>query len=141
MSEKNLPAMIAPASALCEQIGTIYTSLDVSTDEGKDHFMACMGDCDLSSNDVLNLPFEVEHLLSHDVYMEDKDGEVERATRTVLILANGQTLGFVSKGVKTSLAYFIGLYGAPPWKPARKFILKSKPLGDGKHIYTLKPAK
>jgi len=139
MSDNALVPLVATPAQLVSDMGTVFTSLDLSTEEGKRQFLRSIGESDFAAEDVKKGSFEVQDFLCHRVNLEKDGGEIVEASRTVLIAPDGSTVSFVSIGVKASLAALIVVYGVPPWKPARKLELKETNSRKGRRVYRLLP--
>ena len=102
-----------------------FTTIDISTIEGKKQAFRCMSACDTPNEELRQNVFEVENIFIHEVSLADENtGERVKMARTVLVSPQGKTTAFVSQGVLTSLQNLVMLFGMPPWKPALKVKVK-----------------
>lgn len=94
----------------------IYTSIDISTIDGKIMTQNCLSDSDYNLDDMKEKAYPIEHVLAHYVNINSDRGSIQ-AIRTVLVTADGETISFTSDGVIASLKRIFGLMGEPPWRP------------------------
>jgi len=117
----------------------IFTTLDRSTDEGKDRYIAAMGTADLRIQDLVNKTFQVTDLVAHHAELSDQTtGEVINKVRLVMFLADGKTLSCCSEGIYRSLKVITGEYGLP--SKASPFSLEIIPITtrNGRQTYNLR---
>ncbi|MEM3593822.1 MAG: hypothetical protein QXS27_03755 [Candidatus Jordarchaeaceae archaeon] len=94
----------------------IFTSIDISTIDGKIMTQNCLSDSDYNLDDMKERAFPIQHVLAHYVNINSEKGSVQ-AIRTVLVTSDGETISFTSDGVIASLKRIFGLMGEPPWDP------------------------
>jgi hypothetical protein len=116
----------------------VFTSLDLSTPEGRMAYMDCQQeDCqDMSS--VVNTEIAVRHVLLHPAKSERPEGgEMDFWTRAVLFLSDGRMIACGSLGVLKSLRLAATVFGRPPWPGLRGKVVQQQ-LGDQKRWYVIK---
>lgn len=101
----------------------LFSSFDVTTDDGKIAIMTyAQSGLAAPLADMLGKEFDIEHLLMHVVELEDEDepGVMVQAVRTVLVDTEGNAYAATSAGIVKSLQFLMGLWGQPPYRPARR---------------------
>lgn len=101
----------------------LFSSFDVTSDDGKIAIMTyAQSGLAMPLADMLGKEFDVQHLLMHVVELEDEDepGVMVKAVRTVLVDPDGNAYAATSAGIVKSLQFLMGLWGQPPYKPARR---------------------
>jgi len=107
-----------------EQKISLWSSIDVSTREGKMQVQKALGTADYTADDLKQVPFPVQNIVVHSVKIESEDGGVINAVRTVLISPDGKTASFVSGGILSSLRNIFSLFGIPPYDEPLNMIVK-----------------
>lgn len=90
--------------------------------------------------DCANQIIEVEWFYAHAVELEQDDGEIESAIRTVLVAPDGQMYAAVSKGVFDFLRSAVMAFGLRPFKPALKVQVISRETAKKRRTILLVPA-
>lgn len=115
-----------------------YATWDATTVAGRNRLMACLGKPDLTSGEIVNGTFAIEHLFVHAVRVTDsRSGEQQSCPRTVLIDPTGKRLSFVSIGVYDSLRWLVSLFGSGPYVPPINVRVNSKTTNNGGKVLYL----
>lgn len=117
---------------------TLFTTIDRNTDDGKRNIVRGLGTADKQIQDLLNIDFQVNDILAHDVdLVEPTTGEVTPSVRMVFFLADGTTMSCCSKGIYRSLKIIIANYGMP--SPTAPYHLRIKTITtrQGRTTYNL----
>lgn len=69
--------------------------------------------------------------------VNEQSGEVEPAVRTVVFCDDGKAYSAVSDGIHKSMSLVFGLWGKPPWNPAKPFVVRQLSLKGGHRYYYL----
>lgn len=132
-AESNAPHPLLDARQL-------YTSIDVSTPTGKAVAMKAFGDSDFDSEDVINQEIAISDVLLQVIELVDtKTGEIGEHVRSVLISPQGETFGFVSKGVYSCVKGMAAVYGYPPWQPPIKLKVIQRATRNKGSVLLLQP--
>lgn len=126
------------AQDLLKPDSTLLTTVDRSTLEGKSKIVRGLGTADKQIQDLLNMDFQVNDILCHDVSLvEPTTGEVTESVRMVFFLGDDTTMSCCSKGIYRSLKIIIANYGLP--SPASPYYLKIKTITtrQGRTTYNL----
>src|SRR5438132_8673230 len=92
---------------------------------------------DLTADDLLGNEFAITNILAHEVELaNEKTGEVNIATRVVLIAPTGKSAAFVSKGVYSAVCNIVAAKGNPPYDPPVRVVLRKVKAKVGK-LYVL----
>lgn len=104
----------------------MWCSLRPETDEARYIIAHARQTNDRNGGDLIGQEIEVANVLLHPVTMlvNEATGETVDAVRTVLIAPDGSTVGFVSEGVRKSVALLCYTHKPPPWYPALKVTIK-----------------
>jgi hypothetical protein len=90
------------------------------------------GDC-LGYEQVAGQILPLVSAVGHTVQIADHEtGEVVPAVRTVLVLADGRKVAFISTGIQSSIAKLLYSFGRPPWTPPVAIRIYAKPARMGK---------
>lgn len=107
-------------------------------EQGRLRFLAC-SDTDRRADDIgPEDVLEVRYYYAHMVEIVDDGGEVNRVPRTVLILKDNSTVGFVSEGVFSSVANLHIMSQGKPFDPCLPVKLVKKKAKRGT-VLTLRP--
>jgi len=126
------------AQDLLKPDSTLLTTVDRSTLEGKSKIVRGLGTADKQIQDLLNMDFQVNDILCHDVSLvEPTTGEVTESVRMVFFLGDDTTMSCCSKGIYRSLKIIIANYGLP--SPSSPYYLKIKTITtrQGRTTYNL----
>ena len=126
------------AQDLLKPDSTLLTTVDRSTMDGKSKIVRGLGTADKQIQDLLNMDFQVNDILCHDVSLvEPTTGEVTESVRMVFFLGDDSTMSCCSKGIYRSLKIIIANYGLP--SPASPYYLKIKTITtrQGRTTYNL----
>lgn len=121
----------------------IWTSIDRKDDSGKALYLKCKGNADRDPAWMEQNMFSIQHVLLQHILLTNKEtGEINPATRTVLIDPNGQTVAFVSDGIVEAIVDLCSpdMYGKPPWSPPLRMKLKVFLTASKRRRYDLIPA-
>jgi hypothetical protein len=117
-----------------------WTSLDLSTNDGRALYMKAKNGGDLTPADVMGKDFLIQHVLIHEVDDVDQEsGEVKTWVRYCLITPDGQIVTGGSSGIKNSIADLIELYGCPPWKNGLNVRMVSRKTSNKFTVHLLEP--
>lgn len=121
--------------------GHFYTGIDPTTRAGLYSVYNAIQRADNRGRELADKLISMENVVIHPWSMEDKaKGEMREGMRTVIFTTTGETIGFVSDGVATSLMTIAQLIGPPPWKPAVSVVVRYETLPDGRQWCWLKLA-
>ena len=92
---------------------------------------------DKQVGDYLNEILEVSDIIAGDVLITNKEtGEVDEATRTVLILADGTAVAATSSVLFSRLMQIVSIFGNPnTWPEPLKIKVRQQNLANGRRIY------
>ena len=92
---------------------------------------------DKQIGDYLNEVIEVVDIIAGDVFITNKEtGEVDEATRTVLILADGSAVAATSSVLFSRLMQIVSIFGNPnTWPEPLKIKVRQQNLANGRRIY------
>lgn len=94
----------------------------------------------IKSNKIVNGVIPVKYFYLHKVeIVDEKTGEVNQCTRTVLIDPDGVAYSFVSGGIAMCVIRMAKRFGRKPFDPARRMMVRSRPTKDGKSMLVLVP--
>lgn len=119
----------------------LWTTIDTESEEGKAALIVHMAGGDSRAvAEKIGEVVQVEHIIVHSVEGVDDNGEEWEGERAVLIAPDGSAVHCVSRGLIKALQLLFGLYGVPPWKPARSLKIVQLPTKRGRRTFTLIPA-
>lgn len=164
MSEESSPAPEQPVPNLAAPVEVggppiefgvntlkiVWANVALDSPEGELLLFAAVSEPDLDTDEWIGKDLPIVAALVREVMVTDKEsGEVAKRPATLLLLEDGKTIGFVSKGILESLGALVTVYGKGPWKPALVCTFKQIKMGSGHRKYVLgrptrsktKPAK
>lgn len=84
----------------------------------------------------------VEHVLVHNIeLLNEETGELEEASRLVVIAPDGTAYSCVSEGIRRSIGLLAQVYGMPPWKGGMKVMVKQLTTRRGRRTFVLTPVE
>lgn len=116
--------------------GLVYSSVRYESFEDKKRTYNALT-TDKQIGDYLNEVLEVEDMIAGDVLITNKEtGEVDEATRTVLILADGSAVAATSSVLFSRLMQIVSIFGNPnTWPEPLKIKVRQQNLANGRRIY------
>ena len=116
--------------------GLVYSSVRYESFEDKKRAYNALT-TDKQIGDYLNEVLEVEDIIAGDVLITNKEtGEVDEATRTVLILADGSAVAATSSVLFSRLMQIVSIFGNPnTWPEPLKIKVRQQNLANGRRIY------
>ena len=116
--------------------GLVYSSVRYESFEDKKRTYNALT-TDKQIGDYLNEVLEVEDIIAGDVLITNKEtGEVDEATRTVLILADGSAVAATSSVLFSRLMQIVSIFGNPnTWPEPLKIKVRQQNLANGRRIY------
>ena len=116
--------------------GLVYSSVRYESFEDKKRTYNALT-TDKQIGDFLNEVLEVEDIIAGDVLITNKEtGEVDEATRTVLILADGSAVAATSSVLFSRLMQIVSIFGNPnTWPEPLKIKVRQQNLANGRRIY------
>ena len=116
--------------------GLVYSSVRYESFEDKKRTYNALT-TDKQIGDFLNEVLEVEDIIAGDVLITNKEtGEVDEATRTVLILADGTAVAATSSVLFSRLMQIVSIFGNPnTWPEPLKIKVRQQNLANGRRIY------
>ena len=116
--------------------GLVYSSVRYESFEDKKRAYNALT-TDKQIGDFLNEVLEVEDIIAGDVLITNKEtGEVDEATRTVLILADGSAVAATSSVLFSRLMQIVSIFGNPnTWPEPLKIKVRQQNLANGRRIY------
>ena len=116
--------------------GLVYSSVRYESFEDKKRTYNALT-TDKQIGDYLNEVLEVEDIIAGDVIITNKEtGEVDEATRTVLILADGSAVAATSGVLFSRLMQIVSIFGNPnTWPEPLKIKVRQQNLANGRRIY------
>ena len=116
--------------------GLVYSSVRYESFEDKKRTYNALT-TDKQIGDYLNEVLEVEDIIAGDVFITNKEtGEVDEATRTVLILADGSAVAATSSVLFSRLMQIVSIFGNPnTWPEPLKIKVRQQNLANGRRIY------
>lgn len=134
-------ALVLPTEwGMKQNYGALITSIDESTQEGRDRVMIAMMSGGENAMGWVNREFGIEDVTIHPIRFVGESGEEVQTVRVLLHLEGGEIIDFRSDGILKSLGLIYRFKGKPPYRPAHRFILERLPVGDGsRSMYSLKP--
>ena len=116
--------------------GLVYSSVRYESFEDKKRTYNALT-TDKQIGDYLNEVLEVEDIIAGDVLITNKEtGEVDEATRTVLILADGSAVAATSSVLFSRLMQIVSIFGNPnTWPEPLKIKVRQQNLANGHRIY------
>ena len=118
----------------------LVTSVDETTQEGRDFLMAAMMQPGDNPAAWINKEVALQNVTIHPIqFVSDETGELVRTTRVLLHTEDGHTLDFRSDGILKSLYLIFRFQGRPPYKNPKRFILERLDVGQNRSMYALRP--
>ena len=116
--------------------GLVYSSVRYESFEDKKRTYNALT-TDKQIGDYLNEVLEVEDIIAGDVLITNKEtGEVDEATRIVLILADGSAVAATSSVLFSRLMQIVSIFGNPnTWPEPLKIKVRQQNLANGRRIY------
>ena len=116
--------------------GLVYSSVRYESFEDKKRTYNALT-TDKQIGDYLNEVLEVEDIIAGDVLITNKEtGEVDEATRTVLILSDGSAVAATSSVLFSRLMQIVSIFGNPnTWPEPLKIKVRQQNLANGRRIY------
>ena len=116
--------------------GLVYSSVRYESFEDKKRVYNALT-TDKQIGDYLNEVLDVEDIIAGDVLITNKEtGEVDEATRTVLILADGSAVAATSSVLFSRLMQIVSIFGNPnTWPEPLKIKVRQQNLANGRRIY------
>ena len=116
--------------------GLVYSSVRYESFEDKKRAYNALT-TDKQIGDYLNEVLEVEDIIAGDVLITNKEtGEVDEATRTVLILSDGSAVAATSSVLFSRLMQIVSIFGNPnTWPEPLKIKVRQQNLANGRRIY------
>lgn len=135
----NLPVVARPLDPSLQQ-KDIWTSVDISTWDGKAAVLYAITTTDRQCEDSDGETFDIKHVVCSPDEIEDRrTGETTRVVRTTLIDPEGNTMGTCSYWFWKALGQAMAMFGKPPYDPPLKImILKKVASRSGQEFLTLK---
>lgn len=135
-------ALILPEEwGVGERHGALMTSIDESTQEGRDKIMAAMLIPGENAAGWINKEFALEDVTIHPISFPGENGEIVNTVRVLFHVEGDAIIDFRSDGILKSLGLVYRFKGKPPYRPGHRFILERIPTGDGtRSMYVLRPA-
>ena len=98
--------------------GELITSIDDSTEEGRDRVLQAMSNPDANAQEFLGQVVRVTDVTMHPIEFPDKKtGELTKTVRTLLHLDDGKVIDIRSDGILKSLYLVFRYKKLPPWRP------------------------
>lgn len=92
--------------------------------------------------DYIGKIITVEHVLVHNVDMVNQEtGEVNEATRLVLIASDETAYTCVSEGIRRSIGLLAQAYGMPPWTGGMRAKVEQLTTRRGRRTFILTPVE
>ena len=112
-----------------------YCSFKADSEEEKQKLYAMMQDPEKRIADMINMKINIKDIYVVLVEMSDKEtGEITRAPRTVILDDKGVTYSATSKGIFSSIADIIKVFGEPStWKKPLTVTVKKVTINDKGH--------
>lgn len=118
----------------------MFTSLDISSDEGKATLLMALQGENASLGDMIGEEIEISHLVVHNVEVLDEDtGELLERDRIVIVQPDGTMLSAVSQGIRKSVQLLCALYRLPPYDPPLRVKIVQTNTKRGRRLYQLLP--
>ena len=116
--------------------GLVYSSVRYESFEDKKRTYNALT-TDKQIGDYLNEVLDVEDIIAGDVLITNKEtGEVDEATRTVLILSDGTAVAATSSVLFSRLMQIVSIFGNPnTWPEPLKIKVRQQNLANGRRIY------
>ena len=116
--------------------GLVYSSVRYESFEDKKRTYNALT-TDKQISDYLNEVIEVVDIIAGDVLITNKEtGEVDEATRTVLILADGSAVAATSSVLFSRLMQIVSIFGnTNTWPEPLKIKVRQQNLANGRRIY------
>jgi len=122
-------------------IGQFYCNWHIESMADKALALRYQGEADRKGADVVGQTIAIERFLCHPAEsVNDKTGEVEYFTRTILIDPDGGTVAFGSNGILKWLGRFVTMFGRGPWHPPLVVRVKQVQTGRKNRTYELELA-
>lgn len=105
----------------------LWTTLNLSTQEGVSQLAKALDFTNPKLDDVINTEIRIVHIMVRDMEGKPSDeGEIQDYMGIVLICDDGRCYFTGSKGIKQSI--FLGYLrrGKPPWNPPLRAIVKQR---------------
>jgi len=108
------------AAAAAEMLGiekatNLWTSIPNNSPANTAKIMNAMNGGERNLGELDGKVIYAKDMLMHSVEFENDDGEMQEATRIVLIEENGNAYGSTASGIASSLKTILTLMGMPPW--------------------------
>lgn len=138
--EKQNAGAIVTAMGFGSIGGQMLTSLDLTTERGKQLLMSAIAISFPKLDTVLNNPVDiVDYLVSPAELASEESGEIVRVPLTRLFLADGQSLQTTAPAVLKTLIAYNDMIRNAPWYPPFRVIPRSVQSGGARKYYILEP--
>lgn len=122
--------------------GRVATSLDLSTERGRQLFMVSSDGTELDGILGAGKEIEVADFVARDAVRNDKKtGEQQQCVRLTLIAAGGETWSTTSYWCIRSFRELFILFGEPPWNPPKVLKIVRVKTSGGNFTYKLRPVE
>lgn len=115
-----------------------WANWQLTSKPDKARLMKAFQQADLKADDILGKPISVTHVLVHPVEIVDEEtGEVTPCHRTVFVLDDGRTVGFVSAGILKSLGLICAMEGTGPWPGGITLMVRQITVKRARRMYVI----
>lgn len=105
----------------------LWTTLDLTTQEGCTKLAVALDSNNPKLDDVINTELQITDIVTRDMEgVQDDGGEITDYMGIVLVCANGKCYFTGAKGIKQGLFLASIRRGKPPWKPPLRALVKQK---------------
>ncbi|MGQ7864092.1 hypothetical protein [Bacillus sp. WC2502] len=112
--EKNDVAS-APVSVFEQSAQQIFSTIEATDRKSRVKLYNAVNDANESLSDHLGEAIRITDLVAHPIKLENEQGELVEALRTIIVAEDGSTYHSVSNGVVDSFQKIIALVGHGPW--------------------------
>lgn len=149
--EKNTSLMTSDANIFNGSKKSMFSTLDLNSDENKIKLYNSLQECDIRLNDIKNQVIEVCDLFvekkevaerdekTKEIIYDEETGEVKLKTRFRIILfgTDGKTYVSSAYGIYNSLSQIVNIFGYPTEDKPMKFKISGRKLDSGKETLIL----
>lgn len=118
--------------------GAIHTTVDMSTEEGKDLVYTALQDAE-KIEDHLNEPIALRDVVTQNMQMvNEQTGEMQDTVRVILIAADGTAYTAISNVIMNSLNTLFSIYGTPDkWDSPKNVVVTERKSRAGRRFFNL----
>lgn len=122
--------------------GAIHTTIDMSTDEGKDAVYSALQDA-AKIDEHLNEVIHLKDVVTQNMQMvNEQTGELQNTVRVILIDADGNAYTAISSVIMSAINTMFSVYGMPStWSAPKDVVVTERRSRNGRRFFNLSVVK